>query len=571
MRKSHVALAALALVVASLAVPAVRHLREAPPPRPPAIRLTLGAPSGAELGSGDEVLDAAISPNERQIVFVATRGGTTTLWRRALDADDAEALAGTEGAQGPAWTQAADAVSFFADGRLKQISLTSGAVTDLAEAPSPAGAAWLPDGSVLFAPQAQGAIRWLHQGTVSDATRLHPRDAVHVYPATDLDSGAFIYTAVAQDGRRMVRWVRGDVERDLMATTGHGQLVGNLILYVRDNVLLAQALDGSTGVLEGRPTPVSTGVGITSTGRGLFAASRRILLTAVLSPRRRTLVWFDLDGQRTGTSGEPGEFWQVRLSPDDTYAAVTMVAPLLRTLDVVLVPTAAGNGMESLTRALAADSDAVWAPDGRLVLFRSLQKGPPGLFVKAAHDTDADDEALLDEALDATPTDWRADTILFHAPDNQSDDDIWAFDRKSRTRKVVVKSGFNDTDGRWSPDLEWIAHVSDESGGPDIYITHSSTGERMRVSFAGGARPRWSRDGRSLFFLRGQTIMRATRQSGTPARFAPAVAVVDVLGVRDFDVAHQRDALLVLVPVSTTISAPVSVLVDWRSTLSAVP
>ena len=83
-------ISALALAVVGLAIPVVRHLREVPPPPPPPLTLTLGAPPDAELGSGDEPLDAAISPDERHIVFVATRAGTTMLWRRALESDRAE-------------------------------------------------------------------------------------------------------------------------------------------------------------------------------------------------------------------------------------------------------------------------------------------------------------------------------------------------------------------------------------------------------------------------------------------------------------------------------------------------
>src|SRR6185436_13117819 len=101
-------------------------MREVPPPPPPTIRLSLTAPPGAELGAGDDVLDAAISPDGRQIVFVATMEGVAQLWRRAFDTDRAEPLAGTEGAAMPAWKATGRVVSFFAAGRLKQISLDDG-------------------------------------------------------------------------------------------------------------------------------------------------------------------------------------------------------------------------------------------------------------------------------------------------------------------------------------------------------------------------------------------------------------------------------------------------------------
>ena len=573
MRKSLVIRTALALAIILLAVPAWRHLREQPPPPPPPIRLTLGAPPGTELGSGDEALDAAISPDGRNIVFVATRAGTSVLWHRALESDQSEVLRGTEGARLPAWNAAGDAVSFFADGRLRRISLADRSVSDLADAPSPAGATWLPDGSVLFAPQAQGVIHRLNQGTLTDATTLRPGDRAHAFPMSlgppsPLPPSPFVYTATQQDGRRMVRLVRGNEERELTVTSGHGQLVGDYLLYVRDNVLLAQRLDVETGTLQGRSVPVASGVGVTPGGRSLFAAAPRLVLSAAFSPRARVLTWFDMDGQRTGTTGESGEFWQVRLSPDDQSAAVTSVAPLLRTLDIVAISTGARAQVEPLTLALAADSDPVWAPDGRRVVFRSMQKGRPALFGKRAHVKDAEDEMLLDR--DATPTDWRGSAILFQAHEAASGQDLWTIDPGGQARAPAVKSGFNDTDGRWSPDGQWLAYVSDESGRPDIYAKRWPDGDRIRVSSAGGTRPRWSRDGGSLFFLRGSTVMRASLQ-GSPAQFAPAAVVFDAPGIRDFDVAHRRDALVALVPIGTAAPTPVSVLVDWMSALSVAP
>ena len=266
--------------------------------------------------------------------------------------------------------------------------------------------------------------------------------------------------------------------------------------------------------------------------------------------------------------GEAGDLWQVRLSPDDRYAAVTLAAPLLRTLDIALVPAAPGTPGRPLTLALAADSDPVWSSDGRRVAFRSLQKGRPAVYTKRAHDADAEDEMLLEG--DATPTDWRDSAFLLNAADSSSGYDVATIDETSRRPTTIVKSGFNDTDGRWSPDGAWLAYVSDESGRQDVYATRRGE-SRVRVSFGGGTRPRWSRDGRSLYFLRGSAIMRASLTDGAPAGFSSATRVLDAPGIRDFDVAHRRDAMVALVPVEGSPSAPVSAIVDWQSLLQTTP
>ena len=94
----------------------------------------------------------ALSPNGRQLVFVATGEKGSQLWLRPLDQVTAQPLVGTDGASFPFWAPDGRAVGFFADGKLKRTDLTGGAVQVLADAPAPRGGTWNPDGIILFAP-----------------------------------------------------------------------------------------------------------------------------------------------------------------------------------------------------------------------------------------------------------------------------------------------------------------------------------------------------------------------------------------------------------------------------------
>ena len=555
-------LAIVALAAIALAFPALRHLREVPPPSPPAIRSAFPAPDGAELGSADETLDAAISSDDRQIVFVATINGIAALWRRPLDSEHAERIPGTEDAQLPAWKQTGNVVSFFSGGRLKQVSLPDGAIRDLTTAGAALGAAWLPDGSLLFAADPRGPIRRLQNGTVSDATTLRNSDRSHGFPMSI--GASFVYTATLNDGRRAVRLVDTSGERELATTTGHGQLVDDTLFYVRDRVLLAQRLDAETRQVSGRAEPLVLAVGTDSNGHSYFTASRRTVLTSPGVLRRRQLQWVQFASRQRTATREPGDYWQVRLSHDDRFAALTQTTPLVRTLDVVLAPMSETGYIEPLSRAVANDSDPVWSADGRRLVFRSLQDGPPRLYIHAAHDQDAADVIVPMSSADETPTDWRGDRIIVHAPGPKGDLDLWTVDERTGAREVIANTGFNETDGRLSPDGRRLAYVSDESGQPDVYAAPWPRGPRVRVSFAGGTRPRWSRDGRALFFLRGTHILRAD-VSG--AGFTTPRSVLDVPGISDFDVAHRRDAVLTLIAAAPSTSATTSVIVDWRSLL----
>ena len=109
--------AAAVLISTLLAVPAVRHLRE---PRPPEMRLEIITPATTD------PVSFALSPDGRQIVFVASGDGPSRLWLRPLASTTAQPLAGTEGASLPFWSPDSRSVGFFADGKLKRLDIGGG-------------------------------------------------------------------------------------------------------------------------------------------------------------------------------------------------------------------------------------------------------------------------------------------------------------------------------------------------------------------------------------------------------------------------------------------------------------
>jgi dipeptidyl aminopeptidase/acylaminoacyl peptidase len=574
-QRATIAAVAVAAAVA-LSIPAIQYFNEAPAPRSAAVRLSLPPPDGTELGAGDELLDAAIAPNQQDIVFVATRlhrdgpgdaPGATQLWRRRFDAQAAEPLAGTEGASMPAWKQTGNVVSFFSGNRLKLLNLRTRAVTDVGDAPSPAGATWLRDGSLLFV-GTTGPVRRLLGGRISDATRLASGDAGHAFPATSAGGVDFTYVAVRSDGRRVVRLRSGEEDVDLGTTAGHAVLTDSRwLLSVRDGTLLANYRDDD-GHIGAGDFPLAFNVGITERGRGVFVASADVLLHAPPAGRPRQITWLDMSGARLGTVADVGDYWQLRVSPDDHSLAVTARDPLLRSLDVLNVPIDDAAASLRLTTSIAADSDPVWSPDGRRIAVRSMQRGRPEVLVMPAALQAAADRPDTTPAAGASgdlPTDWRASELLVQRRGAGG----WDLVRVQTTgaSRTVAGSPFNETDGRWSPDGRWIGYVSDEPGQRDIYV-HDEQGDRQRISLSGGTHPRWTRDSRALLFLRGSTLMRAELTSGG-SRFGPPRRVADVPGVRDFDLAHGIDRIVALLPVQRDRREDASVILNWRALAEA--
>jgi hypothetical protein len=62
-----------------------------------------------------------------------------------------------------------------------------------------------------------------------------------------------------------------------------------------------------------------------------------------------------------------------------------------------------------------------------------------------------------------------------------------------------------------SPDDHWLAYASDESGRAEVYVqAFPGPGQRIRVSTDGGLEPRWSKDGRTIFYRLGRTVFAAS-------------------------------------------------------------
>jgi eukaryotic-like serine/threonine-protein kinase len=139
-----------------------------------------------------------------------------------------------------------------------------------------------------------------------------------------------------------------------------------------------------------------------------------------------------------------------------------------------------------------------------------------------------------------------------------------------RTPKAFVKTRFNETAPRFSPDGRWIAYVSDEAGQPDVYVrSFPGPGEAHRISSGGGSQPRWRRDGKALFYVVGQRLMAVPISAA--ATFAAGVAkqLFDRKPARiiDYDVAADGQSFLINSEVSSPETKPINIVVNWMAAL----
>jgi serine/threonine-protein kinase len=171
--------AAFAGIIAAVGV-GLWHFGSAPVVMPET-RLQIVTPPSRLLAS------FAISPDGRKVVYeaISPADGKDQLHLRKLESENAQVLAGTEGASSPFWSPDSRSIAFFADGKLKRIDLAGGAPQTLADVPiSPAGA-WNADGTNLFDLNSTSPLQRIsvNGGPITPVTTLDPpRQVSHRFP-----------------------------------------------------------------------------------------------------------------------------------------------------------------------------------------------------------------------------------------------------------------------------------------------------------------------------------------------------------------------------------------------------
>ena len=183
----------------ALAIPAVRHLREMPPPAlprdAPRHRHARHRPTRGRLRSRPTAARSSSSPR------VTAR---PRLWLRSLATTTAQPLAGTEGATYPFWSPDSRSIGFFAGSALKRLDLGGGAPQTLAPVTSGRGGTWNADGVIVFAPSHESPLMRVSAtgGAAAAVTTLGPQQSAPPSRRTFCPTAArFLFFATGRAGR----------------------------------------------------------------------------------------------------------------------------------------------------------------------------------------------------------------------------------------------------------------------------------------------------------------------------------------------------------------------------------
>ena len=282
-------------------VPALRHLQPVRPRAPARRAEDIVTPET------DEATSFALSPDGRQIVFVAApRRTPATTIGSSSSGTQAQPLAGTDGARAPFWSPDGRAIAFFASATLKRLDLGSDTPRVLAPVIIGQGGTWNTDGVILFAPSLLTPVMRVSAsgGPAQPVTTLRARRAT--------SRRRFCPTGAGFARRRWIvhlGYLPGAIDNpraptrltaaDSRLRTWQPTRPNGWLLWTRGGaLLLAQRLDTDRAMLTG--TPLTLGDRI----NGVSTASSGLIAYRAMAAPRRQLTWVDRDGVARGTVGE---------------------------------------------------------------------------------------------------------------------------------------------------------------------------------------------------------------------------------------------------------------------------
>jgi len=479
-----------------------------PAEAPMVTRLELGLPDSVPLATEATGNRVALSPDGRLVVYAGRGSGSRQqLYLRRLDGLTVEVLPGTEGAINPAFAPDGSRIAFVsgAPRALRVVSLSGAPPVVLTDSlVDSGGVTWGDDGYIYYDGHLEGdGLARIRETGGSPEVATTPADSSeswHAQPVA-LPGGRGVLFAVSRE-----RGEGFDIAV-LDARTGrHRVLVqglrpqyapsGHLVYATLDGTLMAVRFNLDRLETVGEPVALAGGLAVRGLARseiGLAGNGTMLYAAGASVSQERELVWISRTGAITPLDSTwTGDFrGRPTLSPDGRSLAVALFQSI-----------ATDVWVRSLDRGVAsklADRGAspVWSPDGDTVAFAVLGSdisvGPAdGSRLPQVRYRNLRSLQGLEYSPDGA---WMIATL---------GGDIAAFPTSGdSTPRILLGSPALERRGTIHPGGDWFAYESDEGGTLEVHVRPFPDAQRARrqVSLTGGMMPRWSRDGRELYYL----------------------------------------------------------------------
>ena len=571
------------LLVAAIASLATWNLKPLPPQ--PVSRTVITLPPGQQLAGLESGPAVALSPDGTHLAYVARQGGTQQLYLRAMDSLEARPIPGTEGGVNPFFSPDGQWVGFFAGQKLKKVSVSAGAAVTISDAVFPRGANWGSQGMIAFARTNASVLQQVPHGgsTPQSLTRFEKGESSHRWPEFLPGGKAVLFAAGPAAGnwnnaQVAVQSVGTGERRNLIqgATQPHYALSGHLVYAQRGN-LMAVPFDPQRLTAKGVAVLVVEGV-LQSPTNGhaqysLSATGSLVYVPGGLQGAQSRLVWVSRNGAEQPLAAAARAFLNPRLSPDGRRVAVTIQEQETQ----VWLYDLSRETWTRLTFEGNSNQYPAWTQDGKRIAFQSNfqsnNEGPLNLFWQLA-DGSGGLERLTTSEYTQTPNSWSPDgqLLALNEVSPSTGIDIWVLRLGDRKAQPFLRTPFNESAPRFSPDGRWLAYVSDESGRFEVYVQpYPGPGGKWQISTEGGTEPAWNPNGRELFYRTGDKMMAvdiATQPTVTVGKsrmlFAGQYAPTPIT-FPNYDVSPDGQRFLMLKPTEQAQAAPtqINVVLNW--------
>jgi len=512
--------ASLVAVVGIMTVAAAWGWLRPPPPAPTVVRFTVPVPGGFQTSFGEPNL--AVDPAGQTLVYPVG----WLLYARRIGDWDAFPLPGTERAEGVFFSPDGRSVGFWQDGALKRVSLDGAPPTVIdPNAGVVMGASWGEDGSIVYAPYfgTNGLFRVASDGGTDPIQITNVADSLgetgHRWPTILPGGRQIVYTTTGRSGG----WDDASIIVHDLDTGRHKTLrqgvtyarylpTGHLLFVEATGAILAAPFDLGDLDIVGSSVAVVPQVRLMAvSGGATYAVSNNGTLTFVRDSiwTTKSLMWRDRTGRTQGQLG-PGLYGNyVTVSPDGRRVALTIRSA--RNDDIFWIDVETGERQRA-SIDLAEDETPIWSPDGARIAYSSQGPGHTQRINVMSAVAGSMPTLLYEGANHIHLSSWSPDgrwlaLFEFH-PERASD--IWALSLDSTSTLLPIDTtAFDTRDAAFSPDGRWVAYSrGNEIGRHDLWVaSFPDPTYRQPITTTGGVGPRWSPDGRELFFFRGDTLM----------------------------------------------------------------
>jgi outer membrane protein assembly factor BamB/Tol biopolymer transport system component len=520
------------------------------PTAPVVTRFTIALPQVQVLQWGNGGL--AISPDGRYVAYSANLAGRNRqLFVRAMDRSEVVAIPGTDNASGLFFSPDSQWLAFTANNQLKKVPVAGGTPIILCNQSAFSTGSWAPDGNIYSffadtagtsAGQTSKLMRVPAAGGKCEPVATFDVKAGELGPRwlEALPGGEAILVVnggtnglFSDDATILVQSLKtGERKTLIQGGTSPHYLAPGYLVYAQSGRLLAVPFDLRRLQVTGVAVPILEDVGQGTGGYSAYALSANGSLAYMNGGEagnrpKTTLQWVDRAGAGHLALQGAHVFAFPYLSPDGRHVAIRNgdAAP---GWDIWVADVDRGT----LTRLTFAKSNeqvasAVWTPDGQRVIYglystagtnseggqsQAVAAGTGAVYkiMWRAADGAGSEEELLSGPDAMWPMSCSPDgQFLVYYENRQGHRDLFLLPLKGeRKPRALIENSFSKTGAQISPDGRWLAYASDESGRPEVFVQpFPDLRGRWQISTMGGNEPRWSRDGRQMFYRSGSKIM----------------------------------------------------------------